>query len=235
MCGKFTALATYREVVEFSQPLTSDSAGGSGDGDEGDAGAGEIYTYRVGGQLPVIIKDPDLGKRRVVQMRWGFPDSRDWRRPRPIHARAETIDQREAFREAFLECQTGIVIFDTFNEGEEAKTSGGKPKTIQWTVTPRPSRPRGFPFLWRRFEIPELPAPILCCVMVTVPASLLVREKIKPKEEDPRQPAIFEDAGDWAPWLGEANATPAERKALLRTVEGVSWEAFPEPPKSRKR
>lgn len=57
--------------------------------------------------------------------------------------------------------------------------------------------------------------------MVTVPASKLVREKVKPKEEDPRQPAIFEDTGDWAPWLGVVNVTPAERKALLRTVEGV--------------
>lgn len=57
MCGKFTALASWRNVVDFSQPLTGDGTGGGG-GDEGDGGAGEIYTYRVGGQLPVIIKDP---------------------------------------------------------------------------------------------------------------------------------------------------------------------------------
>lgn len=232
MCGKFTALASWREIVEFSQAFTGGDSSGEG-GNEG--GGEEIATYRVGGQVPVIIRDPETGKRRVVPMRWGFPDVRDWRRPKPIHARAETIDERQAFRDAFLICQTGIVIFDTFNEGEEAETSGGKPKTIQWTVTPKPSRPRGFAFLWRRFDILDLPAPILCCVMVTVPASQLVREKIKPKEEDPRQPAIFDDGAPWAPWLGEVATTPAERKALLKTVEGVTWTAAPEPKKPRPR
>jgi hypothetical protein len=45
MCGKFTALASWSEVVAFSQPLT-ESGGGegpSGDDDSND----EIVTYRV--------------------------------------------------------------------------------------------------------------------------------------------------------------------------------------------
>ena len=55
MCGKFTAQATWQQVVDFSQPLT-----GEGGGD------GEVYTYRVNGMLPVIIWDVELGKRRIV-------------------------------------------------------------------------------------------------------------------------------------------------------------------------
>lgn len=230
MCGKFTALVTWREIVDYSQAFTGDSGGGGGD----EGGGEEIATYRVGGQLPVIIKSPEDGKRRIVPMRWGFPDRADWRRPKPIHARAETIDERQAFRVAFQNVQTGIVVFRTFNEGQEGLTSGGKPKTKQWTINPRDGRPRGFAFLWDRFEIADLPAPLLCCVMVTVPASILIRETIKANEEDPRMPAILADGYDvGATWLGESNATAAERKALLKTVEGVSWEAYPEPPRPR--
>jgi hypothetical protein len=38
-----------------------------------------------------------------------------------------------------------------------------------------------------------------------------------------RMPAILEDA-DWATWLGETAASPAEVKATLRTMEGVNWK-----------
>jgi hypothetical protein len=96
MCGKFTALASWSEVVAFSQPLTES---GGDEGPSGDEGSNdEIVTYRVGGLLPVIVWDAETRSRRVVKMRWGFPDPRDWRRPRPIHARSETIDVKEPFR-----------------------------------------------------------------------------------------------------------------------------------------
>src|ERR1700741_4382096 len=97
MCGKFTAQASWAEVVDFSQPLTESGGGDSG----GEGSNDEVVTYRVGGLLPVIIWDAEQGKRRVVKMRWGFPDPRDWRRPRPIHARSETIDAKEPFRTPF--------------------------------------------------------------------------------------------------------------------------------------
>jgi putative SOS response-associated peptidase YedK len=103
MCGKFTALSSWSEVVTFSQPLT-DSGGGEGQGGDEASNEGsndEIVTYRVGGLLPVIVWDAETRARRVVKMRWGFPDPRDWRRPRPIHARSETIDGKEPFRTPF--------------------------------------------------------------------------------------------------------------------------------------
>lgn len=229
MCGKFTALASWREVVDFSQPLTG------GDGAEGGEGGGdEVYTYRVGGQLPVIIWDPEAQKRRVVPMRWGFPAPGDWRRPRPIHARSDTIDRIHPFRIPFAGRQTGIVVFRTFNEGQEVLNSKNKPVTKQWTVDPKDGQPRGFAFVWNRFEIPDLPVPLLCCVMATVPANELIARTIKAEEDDPRMPAILgDDYETWATWLGENDAPPEEAKALLHTVEGVTWESYPEPPRPR--
>jgi putative SOS response-associated peptidase YedK len=231
MCGKFTAMSSWREVVEFSQPLTE--SGGEGQG-EAEGSNDAIVTYRVGGPLPVIIWDAEARKRRVVPMRWGFPDPRDWRRPRPIHARSETVDAKEPFRTPFHAGQRGIVVFRTFNEGEEVVKPSGKTETRQWTIDPQDGQPRGFAFVWRRFEIADLPAPMLACVMVTVPANELIRRTIKSLEDEPRMPAILEDDA-WPAWLGEVEATPAAAKAVLKTMEGVNWQSALEPKKPRPR
>jgi putative SOS response-associated peptidase YedK len=232
MCGKFTALASWREVVDFSQPLTEQRGGG--EGDPGEGSNDEIVTYHVGAPLPVIIWDAEAKKHRVVPMRWGFPSPKDWRRPQPIHARSETIDTLRTFRAPFNDGQRGIVVFRTFNEGEEVETSTGGTKVCQWTVDPQDGRARGFAFVWQRFEITDLPAPLLACVMATVPANALIRRTIKSQEDDPRMPAILEDDA-WAAWLGEEAASPEAAKALLNTMEGVNWQAAPEPKKPRPR
>jgi len=119
MCGKFTAMSSWAEVVAFSQPLSGR--------DEKD----RALTYRVVDNLPVIVLDIVAGKRQVVPMRWGFPDPQDWRRPRPIHARSETIDTAKAFAEAFRDGQRGIVLMKTFNEAPDVKGP-----TVQHTITP---------------------------------------------------------------------------------------------------
>lgn len=231
MCGKFTAYAQWRAVVDFSQPLTGD--GGGGDEGGGNDAGGEVHTYRVGGALPVVVWDAEAGRRRVVPMRWGFPDPRDWRRPRPIHARSDTIDAKEPFRTPFQAGQRGIVAFETFNEGEEVTKPSGRTDVKQWTVTPGDGRPRGFAFVWRRYEIADQPASLLFCAMATVPANELIRRSIKPLEDEPRMPAILEDFDVWASWLGEDGSTSTVAKALLRTMEGVTWTAAPEPKKPR--
>lgn len=177
--------------------------------------------------LPVIVWDAEKRERRIVPMRWGFPHAKNWKVPQPIHARSEGIETTKAFAQAFQDGQRGIVVFQTFNEGEETLTSGGKPKTIQWTIDPGDGQPRGFAFVWRRFEIADLPQPMLACVMVTVPASEIIRRTFMANQDDPRMPAILDDA-DWAKWLGEVPATPDEVKATLKTVEGVTWKMAPE-------
>ncbi|HTR86918.1 MAG TPA: SOS response-associated peptidase family protein [Reyranella sp.] len=225
MCGKFTSMVTWGQIVAYSELFTK----GSGDG-----GDSEI-THRVNGLLRVIVWDPETRQRKVVPMRWGFPHPRDWRRPQPIHARAETVEAKEPFAKAFHAGQRGIVVFRTFNEGEEVTKPSGKVETRQWTIDPQDGHGRGFAFVWRRFEIADPPAPLLACVMVTVPANELIRRNIKPLEDDPRMPAILEDEDAWATWLGEASAETADVKAVLKTMEGVTWTTAPEPKKARPK
>ena len=55
-----------------------------------------------------------------------------------------------------------------------------------------------------------------CFVMATVPPNILIGTITD------RMPAIM-PGDDWSAWLGETAASPAEIKALLRTVED-DWE-----------
>jgi putative SOS response-associated peptidase YedK len=113
------------------------------------------------------------------------------------------------------------VVMRTFNEGKEISPS----KIEQRTIDPGDGVPRGFAFLWHRYELQ--PAPLLACVLVTVPASKL----IEPVTD--RMPAILEPE-DWSKWLGEEDAHPADVKDVLKTMEGVDWNIAPEVKAPRK-
>ena len=210
MCGKFTAMASWSQVVAFSQPLISNHSATVDDDRE--------ISFRVMNNLPVIIWNCQTGKRQVVPMRWGFPHRDDPRRPDPIHVRAETIDVKPTFRDAFLEGQRGIVMVKTFNEGLELANG----KTEQHVIDPDGAA--GIAVLWRRFGSLSLPA----CVMATVPANNLIGAITD------RMPAILAPE-DWAIWLGE-DAAPHDRiKACLKTTEGVRWTMTPEQRAARPR
>src|ERR1700761_8053850 len=209
MCGKFTAMASWAEVVDFSDAFSS-----SGGGSDNDQPVG----FKVMSQLHVIIWDHEEKKRKVVPMRWGYPRRGNWRSPDPIHARSETIDSKPTFAKAFQNAQRGIVLVKTFNEGKQVS-----PKvTEQFTITLGDEPAGAIAMLYDRFEIAELPAPLLACVMVTVPANDLIRTLTTEHAESDRMPA-FLAKDDWATWLGESGALPETAKTCLRTVEGINW------------
>lgn len=92
MCGKFSAKRWMRLLTDV---IVADA------GARESEGANEDVTYGVTGMLPVVVFDKDQAKRVRVPMRWGFPDTKNWKFPRPIHARSETVDTTKAFAEAF--------------------------------------------------------------------------------------------------------------------------------------
>ena len=187
MCGKFTAMASWAEAVRLSKALIA--------GRDNPAGPDRELTFRVMSNLPLIVWDRDQQRRRVLTARWGFPHPNDWRRPQPIHARAETIETTKAFAGAFLDGQRGIVLVRSFNEAPDVKGP-----TIQHTITPGADGPLGIAFVWRKFEI-GAPQPLYACVMVTVPANQIIATL--PTD---RMPAVLA-AEDWGKWLGEEPAT----------------------------
>ena len=190
MCGKIRAKRSWAATVDAADARMA-------------ASDDETVALRVMANLPVIVFDG--GERMVLPMRWGFPDPKDWRRPRPIHARAESIDTTPAFASAFRDGQRGIVLAESFNEAPESGE--------QHVVTP--AGPISLAFVWRRFDIGG--ETLFACVMVTVPANRLLAGL--PTD---RMPAVLAQE-DWGIWLGEERADLAAVKACLRTVEDVRW------------
>jgi putative SOS response-associated peptidase YedK len=190
MCGKIRARRSWAATVDAAHVRQA-------------ANDDDAVALRVMANLPLIVFDG--GERMVLPMRWGFPDPKDWRRPRPIHARAESIDTTPAFAAAFRDGQRGIVLAESFNEAPESGE--------QHIVTP--AGPVGLAFVWRRFDIGG--EALFACVMVTVPAN-------RPLAGLPtdRMPAVLAP-DDWAAWLGEQPASLDAVKACLRTMDDVRW------------
>ncbi len=88
MCGKFTAQASWREVVDFSQPLTVDSGGGDSGGDEG--AAGETITYRVGGNCRSSSGTPEKSASAWSRCGGPFPTATGRRSTSTLEPRRST-------------------------------------------------------------------------------------------------------------------------------------------------
>jgi putative SOS response-associated peptidase YedK len=139
VCGKFTAMFSYRQVWEQENAFYEHTK----------AKDDREVSYRVMSDVPLILFDHVNNKRRVEMMRWGFPHPKDWKRPQPIHARSETLEITKAFAEAFHDGQRGIVLVKTFNEAPDIQGP-----TQQHTITPD-AEAIGIAFIWRQFEAPR--------------------------------------------------------------------------------
>ena len=203
MCGKFTQMASWRRVHDYSGFFSK-------------APEDAVETVTPMRMASVICLGPE-GQREVREMRWGIADRRaksPSERPKHIHARAETIDELPAFAEAFAH-QRGLIVVSTFNEGEEITPT----KTRQHVVTPRDGKPLAIAVIWERW-IHRDEGELLTFAMVTTAANALIS-----KITD-RMPAIIRPE-DWAVWLGETPAPLLEVKALLKTQDG-DWEMAPQ-------
>jgi len=153
----------------------------------------------------VICLDHE-GKRVARRMRWGFvpPDASDpMVGTKHIHARAETIEIKPTFKEAFFN-RRGLVVVNTFNEGKEITPT----KTEQYVITPRNRKATAIAVIFDRWERRD--EVLETFAMVTVPPNDLIATITD------RMPAVVDDE-DWPVWLGEREATVDEIKACLQT------------------
>jgi putative SOS response-associated peptidase YedK len=205
MCGKFTQMMSWRELVTLSDLLR--------------APKGEAETVTPMRFASVVARD-EAGLRKAVRMRWAMV-ARHAKDPmsgtKHIHARAETIDTLPTFREAFAE-RRGLIAVSTFNEGKEITPS----KTEQYVIAPRDGRPLAIAVIWERWTNRDA-GELLTFAMVTVAANALIGTITD------RMPAVLAE-DDWAKWLGEEPASPAALKALLVPRDG-DWDMAPQPKK----
>jgi putative SOS response-associated peptidase YedK len=218
MCGKFTQMSSWQQVHAFSQPLVIKK-----DVDE--------IVVSTPMRMANIMRLNAAGEREMVQMRWGFAghDDPNPSRPKHMHVRAETIDQRRTFAQAFATSR-GILMVHTFNEGQELPNG----KTKQWVVTPNDGQPIAITVIFEEWH--NGAETLLTFVMVTTPPNALIARITD------RMPAILPREA-WPVWLGETDASSGDVKALLQTFEdGGAWATEPQttsrqgrPPKQLKQ
>ena len=144
------------------------------------------------------------GRRHFVRLRWGLVPA--WAKDagmgaRMINARAETLAEKPAFRDAFR-ARRCLIAADGFYEW---KSEDGIKQPY------RIARANGAPFafagLWERWDKGPDGTPLETCTIVTTEANALLREI------HPRMPVIL-DPGAFAAWLDPA-MPPTEVQALL--------------------
>lgn len=218
MCGKFTQMMSYPELVRLYR--IHEEPGDRPAGEPEDVSA-DRYETSTPMRFAKIIALDDQGRRRLVRMRWGLvpPWEKDPNKLRgTIHARAETLDTKPTWRKPFLEGRRGILAgLGTFNEGKEITEK----KTQQFVVKPRDGKPLAIAVVYERREIEGAPPLFTYAMVTTEPNALISTITI-------RMPAVLRD-DQWGKWLGEEPATPEELKAMLTPYEG-DWNMEPQDP-----
>ena len=196
MCGKFVQMKDWEAMVELAELILSTSLGLTE----------TVTPMRVASVIRLNADD----KREVARMRWGFVPANAADQnvgTQFIHARAETIDEKPTYRDAFFN-RRGLVIVRTFNEGKEITPT----KTEQHVITPRDGKPIAIAVIWEHWR----KMPLESFAMVTTAANALIGTITD------RMPAVIAPE-HWGKWLGEEPARVDELKAILVPFEG-DWD-----------
>ncbi|MCC6918044.1 MAG: SOS response-associated peptidase family protein [Alphaproteobacteria bacterium] len=202
MCGKFRCLKPWGASRDLAEAI------GAASGEDG--GAGEEETQTPGRWASVVHLAAD-GSRVVTPMLWGWPKFLGAERSKGmhIHARAEEIDMRPTWAEAFR-LRRGMILATSFNEADELP--GGK--TRQWVCAPADGAGLRIGVIYQDSATSDGEV-LTCFVMVTTaPCDALAAKNIT------RMPAVIAGA-DVPVWLGETGASPAAAKAVLRPYPGA--------------
>jgi putative SOS response-associated peptidase YedK len=160
--------------------------------------------------------NPDDGRRHLDVMRWGLIPI--WAKDRSIgnkliNARAETLAETQAFREAFLKRRC-IIPADGFYEWK--KVAAGKEPYV---ILPAEGEPLfAFAGLWDRWRDPASGEVVRSCSIVTGEPN----ELVAPIHD--RMPIIL-DRTDWAKWLGEEGARRHELQKLMKPFPAARMRA----------
>ncbi|WP_439149092.1 SOS response-associated peptidase [Sulfitobacter sp.] len=152
-----------------------------------------------------IVTRADDGPRSLSAMRWGLvpqwykkPDDG----PLLINARAETVADKPAFRDA-VRLRRGLVIASGFYEWTKDADGGRDP----WYFTRTDGHPLAFAAIWQEWADVDQ-SRLRSCAIVTTAA------KGSMTDIHHRAPVVI-DPSDWALWLGEKGkgAAPLMRAA----------------------
>ncbi|ETX13983.1 hypothetical protein OCH239_05875 [Roseivivax halodurans JCM 10272] len=164
-------------------------------------------------QSVFAVRTDETGTRRLEGMRWGFlphwyKTAKDW--PLLINARAETVAEKPAFREA-ARARRCLIPSSGFYEWKTYEDGAKQP----YLITRADAEPLVMAGIWQVWER-EGERLSTCAIVTTAAAGAMA-------ELHSRMPVVLERE-DWALWLGEAGKGAAR---LMRSApEGLlSFEA----------
>ncbi|MBB4173545.1 putative SOS response-associated peptidase YedK [Sulfitobacter noctilucicola] len=162
-------------------------------------------------QVPVVTSDA-TATRKLSAMRWGFIPK--WYKrpsggPLLINARAETIAEKPAFRDA-ARTRRAIIIATGFYEWTKDAEGGRDP----WYIYRSDAAPLAFAAVWQDWTDPE-GGRMQTCAVVTTGAN----ESMQAIHH--RMPVILNQQ-DWPLWLGEADKGAA-RLMIAAPDDLLSW------------
>lgn len=201
MCGRFTLTKKPQEIIEA---LSLE-----------DINIDFHPRFNIAPTQNVLIVTDD-GRRRLTQMRWGMIPS--WAKDasignRMINARAETLVEKPAFREA-LRKRRCLVLADGFYEW---KKTGAVKQPLHIVLKAREAF--GFAGLWDTWQPPQ-GEPVRSCTIITTEANDLMR----PFHD--RMPVILSREAA-TQWLNPAARDTNELLALLKPFPADAMECYP--------
>ena len=167
-------------------------------------------------QEVLTLRLTDEGAREAVMMRWGLVPY--WADDlsigsRMINARAETVQSKSAYRDAF-ERRRCLVAADGFLEWKKH----GKQKQ-PFLIRMKDHRPFGFAGLWDRWRAADSDEWVISCTILTTDAS----ELVKPVHD--RMPVIVRRE-DHEHWL-DTGLHKEQLRELLTPYDAAEMEAVP--------
>ena len=182
MCGRMAITLPHEAMVQLfdAQP---------------DNDLPEVPNYNVCPTVQVHTVTSADGTRRLRPMRWGFVPR--WYKtpgdgPLLINARAETVVEKPAFRDAVRETRC-LVVASGFYEWTVTEEKAKLPRYI----TRADGAPLVMGAVWRQWHAPGSEEVLATCAVVTLAANDFMGRI------HTRMPLVLAPE-DWALWLGEA-------------------------------
>ncbi len=206
MCGRFvqkTPLGEIRVLFETTNPVPN---------------APSHFNAAPTQDLAVVRYNPQTRARVLDLLRWGLVPL--WAKdlsfgPKCINARSETVATNKIFADAF-ERRRCLIPADAFYEWQKT----GPKTTLPYAIVPADDSIFAFAGLWERWRNPTDASIVRSFTIVTAGANDLCR----PIHE--RMPVILPRTA-WSAWLGETDATPDERHALLVPYPSELMRVYP--------
>jgi putative SOS response-associated peptidase YedK len=204
MCGRYTLAAPNPALVRERFAL----------------GADVLIEPRFNiapGQDVVAVTTDREGARRGDVLRWGLVPH--WAESpkvgyRMINARAETVRERPAFRDAF-ERRRCLIVADGFYEWQPREHVPKQP----WWISRADGTPFAFAGLWATWRPEPGVEPLRTCTIITTQANDLIRDI------HARMPVIL-PADAEAAWL-DAGSAPGDLQGLLAPLPAAQTARRP--------